>query len=170
MTTTPTSPSAIPFDGLARRRAGTSRGSNPGFFRHLERRIGQLGELGIEADLILFHPYDRLGLRRHGPAADDRYLRYVVARLAAFRNVWWSLANEYDLMRTRTRPTGTALPDRRASDDPYGHLRSIHNCRALFDHNEPVGDAREHAERVDVDKTAENADEWLYRDVGANPS
>ena len=28
--------------------------------------------------------------------ADDRYLRYAVARLAAYRNVWWSLANECD--------------------------------------------------------------------------
>ena len=30
--------------------------------------------------------------------SDDRYIRYAVARLAAFRNVWWSLANEFDIM------------------------------------------------------------------------
>ena len=29
---------------------------------------------------------------------DDRYVRYLVARLGAFRNVWWSLANEYDFL------------------------------------------------------------------------
>ena len=29
---------------------------------------------------------------------DDRYLRYCIARLSAFRNVWWSLANEFDFM------------------------------------------------------------------------
>jgi hypothetical protein len=37
---------------------------DPQFFRHLELRIGQLTELGIETDLILFHPYDRWGSRR----------------------------------------------------------------------------------------------------------
>jgi len=31
---------------------------NPEYFRHLEQRILDLGQRGIEADLILFHPYD----------------------------------------------------------------------------------------------------------------
>src|SRR5262249_53510248 len=35
-------------------------------------------------------------------AVDDRYVRYLVARLAAHRNVWWSLANEYDFMKELT--------------------------------------------------------------------
>ena len=87
-----------------RRATGTSPGSNPAFFRHLEQRIGQLRDLGIEADLILFHPYDKghWGFDRMTPDADDRYLRYVVARLAAYRNVWWSLANEWDFMKEKT--------------------------------------------------------------------
>jgi hypothetical protein len=34
---------------------------NPAFFRHLEQRVGDLLGLGIQADLILFHPYDRWG-------------------------------------------------------------------------------------------------------------
>ena len=55
---------------------------NPAFFRHLERRVSELGDLGIEADLILFHPYDegRWGFDRMNADADRRYLRYVVAR------------------------------------------------------------------------------------------
>ena len=71
---------------------------DPAFFRHLEQRVEQLAGLGIEADLILFHPYDRghWGFDRMAAAVDDRYLRYLVARLAAYRNVWWSLANEFD--------------------------------------------------------------------------
>ena len=32
---------------------------DPAFFQHLEKRIDQLNRLGIEADLILFHPYDK---------------------------------------------------------------------------------------------------------------
>jgi hypothetical protein len=31
---------------------------DPRFFRNLEERLAQLRDLGIEADLILFHPYD----------------------------------------------------------------------------------------------------------------
>jgi hypothetical protein len=70
---------------------------NPVHFRILEQRIRDLQELGIEADLILFHPYDRWGFSCMGRENDLFYLRYVMARFAAYRNVWWSLANEYDL-------------------------------------------------------------------------
>lgn len=33
------------------------------------------------------------------------YLDYLIRRLAAFPNVWWSLANEYDLCGAKTRTT-----------------------------------------------------------------
>jgi len=56
---------------------------NPLFFQHLEQRIQQLGQLGIEADLILFHPYDRWGYSKMSREADDRYLSYIIARCAA---------------------------------------------------------------------------------------
>ncbi len=32
---------------------------DPSFFQHLEKRIDDLNKLGIEADLIIFHPYDK---------------------------------------------------------------------------------------------------------------
>jgi len=57
----------------------------------------KLRDLGIQADLILFHPYDHWGYALMGAEADERYLRYTVARLAAYRNVWWSVANAWDL-------------------------------------------------------------------------
>ena len=75
---------------------------NPAFWHHLEERIGDLRDLGIESDLILFHPYDRWGYAKMDEASDDRYLKYAVARLSAFQNVWWSLANEWDLMRAKS--------------------------------------------------------------------
>ena len=50
---------------------------NPGFFAHIEKRIGDLSALGIEADLILFHPYDRWGYQSMTAEEDDRYLKYV---------------------------------------------------------------------------------------------
>lgn len=61
---------------------------DPAFFRHFEKRVAQLMAMGIEADLILFHPYDRWGYKFMPPEVDEAYLRYTVSRLAAYRNVW----------------------------------------------------------------------------------
>lgn len=110
---------------------------NPTFWKRLEERIGQLRELGIEADLILFHPYDRWGFAHMGRANNERYLRYAVARLAAYSNVWWSLANEYDLMRGWSMEDWDRAFQVIQRHDPAGHLRSIHNCGAFYDHGRP---------------------------------
>ncbi len=110
---------------------------NPAFFRHLEKRVAELGELGIEADLILFHPYDRWGFSDMGREADERYLGYLIARLAAYRNVWWSMANEYDLMPWKSMDDWDNLFRFLQSRDPHDHLRSIHNCRPFYDHGKP---------------------------------
>jgi hypothetical protein len=110
---------------------------NPEFFRHFEQRVEQLDELGIEADIILFHPYDRWGFATMPAEVDDYYLRYIVARLAAYRNVWWSLANEYDLMRAKSMADWDRFFRIIQENDPYQRLRSIHNCRPFYDHNKP---------------------------------
>jgi len=109
---------------------------NPAFFRHLEQRILDLQRLGIEADLILFHPYDRWGFAHMDAKSDERYLRYVVARLAAYRNVWWSLANEWDFMK-KEPAAWDRLFQIVQEVDPCGHLRSIHNGGQLYDHAKP---------------------------------
>ncbi|HWB87537.1 MAG TPA: DUF5060 domain-containing protein [Bryobacteraceae bacterium] len=110
---------------------------NPEFFRHLEKRVHDLQELGIEADLILFHPYDRWGYSHMPPEVDDRYLHYIVARLAAYRNVWWSMANEYDFLKAKTMADWDRFFRIVQESDPYQHLRSIHNGSVLYDHSKP---------------------------------
>ncbi|MCC9076572.1 DUF5060 domain-containing protein [Litorilinea aerophila] len=110
---------------------------NPAFFQHFETRVGQLRDMGIEADIILFHPYDRWGFATMPPEADDLYLRYVVARLAAYRNVWWSMANEFDLMKSKHEADWDRFFRIVQESDPYQHLRSIHNCRRFYDHGKP---------------------------------
>ncbi|MFH1717110.1 MAG: DUF5060 domain-containing protein [Planctomycetota bacterium] len=110
---------------------------NPGFFRHFEGRVGDLRDLGIEADLILFHPYDRWDYSRMDAQTDDRYLRYIVARLAAYRNVWWSFANEFDLMKSKTMEDWDRSFQIVQKYDPYNHMRGIHNCRGFYDHTKP---------------------------------
>ncbi len=131
-------PVFYPFAGTPPRAWDSTR-FNPEFFRHLEKRIGNLRDLGIEADLILFHPYDKghWGFDALGATADDRYLRYVIARLAAYRNVWWSLANEYDFMKAKTEADWDRLFQIVARDDPYSHPRSIHNGSLLYNHTHP---------------------------------
>ena len=112
----------------------------PEFFRHFEKRVGQLRELGIEADIILFHPYDEghWGFDQMEMEVNLRYLKYLFARLSAYRNVWWSMANEYDLMKKLSMEDWNTLIESVAKEDPYGHLISIHNCSAFFDHTNPL--------------------------------
>ena len=118
---------------------------NPRFFQHLERRVSDLGQIGIEADIILFHPYDRWGFSTMSAPDNDRYLRYIVARLAAYRNVWWSLANEYDLMKHLEEADWDRFFQIIQTHDPTQHLRSIHNFawleahdwHSFYDHGKP---------------------------------
>ncbi len=115
---------------------------DPEFWRQFEGRILDLQRLGIEADLILWHPYDRWGFKVMSDAEDDRYLRYCIARLSAFRNVWWSLANEYDFMSgAEVRDAGVKSIDDwdrffsiLANEDPHHRMRGIHNGRDWYDH------------------------------------
>jgi hypothetical protein len=113
---------------------------NPESFRHFEQQVQALGKLGIEADVIIFHPYDRWGYCDMSEAQDYRYVAYLTARLAAYRNVWWSLANEYDfLLNTKPMHQWERYFHIIEENDPYGHLRSIHNGdpEANYDHRKP---------------------------------
>jgi hypothetical protein len=110
---------------------------NPEFFQHFEKRVRQLMDLGIEADLILFHPYDRWGYQDMPSDVDERYLRYLIARLSSYRNVWWSMANEWDFMKKKKLADFDRYFRIVQECDPYGHLRSIHNGTILYDHAKP---------------------------------
>lgn len=124
----------------------------PAYFRHLEKRIADLKALGIEADLIVLHPYDRWGFSHMSAEQDDRYLRYLVARLAAFPNVWWSMANEYDFMFNKTLADWDRMIGVVADADPFGHLLSVHNGFAPYDYSDSrithVSIQRPYTERI----------------------
>ena len=136
--------------------AGDTTRFDPVFWAHLERLIADLQALGIQADLILFHPYDRWGFASMSAADDDRYVRYAVARLASFSNVWWSLANEFDLMKSKTTQDFTRLLHLVQSEDPSEHLRSIHYSRTMYDYASP---AVTHASMQTA--AFEDAPQWL---------
>jgi hypothetical protein len=122
----------------------------PEYFQALEKNIIALDKLGVEADLILFHPYDSWGFARMGKKFDQLYIQYVVARFASFKNVWWSLANEYDLLALAGQKPLSAwdtIGQTVHEEDPSGHLLSIHNfydppqhkgtTKNWYDHTKP---------------------------------
>ena len=91
------------------------------------KQVRGLRDIGVIADIILFHPYDYghwgfdcMGGRNQSTydlANDVTYLRYAVARLSSFSNVWWSLANEWDLIACKAEglPEGVSWDDLKVS-------------------------------------------------------
>jgi Domain of unknown function (DUF5605)/Domain of unknown function (DUF5060)/Protein of unknown function (DUF4038) len=145
-------PLLYPFEGTPPRDWDFSR-FNPKFFHHLEKRIADLRDLGIEADLMR-------------GAQDDRYLRYVISRLAAYRNVWWSLANEYDFMKEKREEDFERFGQIVSTSDPYHHLLSIHNGKQLFNHTRPW---ISHASIQNGSAVEDPARAVLYRDAYRKP-
>ncbi len=131
-------------------------------FQHVEKCIGQLMELGIQADLIMLHPYDRWGFSMMDAECDDLYWKYAIARFAAYRNVWWSLANEYDLMNAKTTADWERYAKIICEKDVYNHLRGIHNCIPFYDHTRPWI-THCSIQRQDLYKSSELVNEWRER-------
>ena len=109
------------------------RKPNIEFWHRFEGHLDRLEELGIQVDLILFHPYDCWGYSSMSQEDNLVYLDTVIRRLAARPNIWWSLANEYDLMTGWNLENWYEIEEFVARNDPYGHLLSNHNCTAAYD-------------------------------------
>jgi len=124
--------------------------------------------MGIQADIILFHPYDdgHWGFDRMDEVTNERYIKYVVARLAAYSNVWWSMANEFDFMEKKKPSDWDRYFQIVEKADPYGHLRSIHNGKRIYDHNKPWVT---HASIQNGSAVADFGRASLYRDVYYKP-
>jgi len=141
---------------------------NPVFFRRLDNFVAKLMALGIEADVILFHPYDggKWGFDAMPPEVDERYVRYLAARLSAYRNVWWSMANEYDQIKAKNDASFDRLFQIVQGADPFGHLRSIHNLFNVYDNNKPwvTHASIQNGSAVESDVSA-----VLFRDVWRKP-
>lgn len=132
---------------------------NPKYFQHVENCIYELQKRGIEADLIVMHPYDRWGFSYMNKEQDDLYWKYVIARFAAYSNVWWSLANEYDTLRAKNMEDWERYAAILCEKDPYAHLRSIHNCVHFYDHRRPWI-THCSIQKQEIYKTAEYTDKW----------
>lgn len=126
------------FEGTGRDNWDFSR-FNPAYFKSLDSCVLQLRNIGVEADLILFRPYDKgkWGFDMAGQEVNKHFARYMVARYAAFRNIWWSLANENSFIRSMTDEDWDELFQLVQEKDPYHHLRSIHNADRIYDYTKP---------------------------------
>ena len=107
------------------------------FWHRFEAILDRIMAMEIQVDLILFHPYDRWGFDALAQKDNLRYLDYLLRRLSARPGIWWSLANEYDLSRSKTLADWEEIEEFVAANDPYGHLLSCHNCIAFWDATRP---------------------------------
>src|SRR5690606_3260256 len=77
---------------------------NPVFFQNFDKLILQMRENGMNAELLLLNFYRRpfTDTTLWTPEREKRWLRYLLARYAAFDNIFmWTLSNEYE-----THPDG----------------------------------------------------------------
>ncbi len=133
-------PPTLPYEG-ERGKLDLKR-FRPDYFQRFEEDVQALLEKNIQADIILFHFYDfgYWGINPGLTAEEDLlYVRYIAARLSAYRNIWWCICNEYDLLLTptsgnthtvnsiSTQKDWDAIGRQLKAADPYGHPRCIHN-------------------------------------------
>lgn len=122
-----------------RREDGTWDTSRPcfAFWDRFDRRLCQMFDMGFQVDLILFYPYDCWGFSSMSREDDLRYLDYVLCRFAAYPNIWWSLANEYDVMSAKTMEDWYVIEEFVAEHDPFRHLIGNHHCISPWPHERP---------------------------------
>jgi hypothetical protein len=144
------------------------------FWQRLDRTVESLLELDIQADIILFNLYTPnwpkgLGClggpnaSTYNLANDQLFLRYIVSRLASYRNVWWSMSNEWNQASCKFTPPNSTVaaagtpgwwaPNAATpawntpiwdelfktvdTEDPSGHLMGIHNNAYLYNGSRP---------------------------------
>ncbi|WP_339319522.1 DUF5605 domain-containing protein [Paenibacillus sp. FSL R10-2734] len=110
---------------------------NPAYFARLEESVTDLDQLGVEAELILF-PGNSTGevTFQLTSEQEERYIRYVVSRFAAYRNVWWSMADVGDGSQRPDHDYRQAFRTLRECD--YGHhLCTIHGTPSSYNCGAP---------------------------------
>jgi hypothetical protein len=76
-----------------------------------------------------------------GKELNERYVRYMIARISAYRNVWWSLANEWDVPEIKDSIDWEGIGILLQNEDPHHRQRGIHNWydseEHFYDHSRP---------------------------------
>lgn len=104
------------------------------FWDAFERMLQIFYDHRVEVDLVLFHPYDWWGFAQMTKEEYLPYLTYLLARFAAYPNVWWSLANEYDAMSSFKKSDWDCIDQFISEKDAYGHMLSCHYMLKAYDY------------------------------------
>lgn len=107
------------------------------FWEDLDQLLYEFAEMGMQVDLILFHPYDRWGFSSLTYEECCMYLDFVVDRLTVHPNIWWSLANEFDTISEFNVEWWPKFAQRISQRDRRKHLLSNHNCLVYWDFKNP---------------------------------
>ena len=93
----------------------------------------------------------------------------MIARIGAFHNVWWSLANEYDFLLDR-KPAARwdAFFAEITRRDVHHRLTSIHNGEQLYDHAR-AGISHVSIQHSDTRRTAEWRARWAKPLINDEP-
>ena len=85
-----------------------------------------------------------------------------MARYGAYRNVWWSLSNEFDFIRIKTLEDWERYGQVVSSNDPFHRLLSVHNGGPNYDFSK---DWVTHCslQRVDFYRTTEDTDQFVEK-------
>lgn len=107
------------------------------FWQDQEDLIREFAAMGVQVDLILFHPYDRWGFSKLTYEECCCYLNYVVERLSGHPNIWWSLANEFDTVKEFDITWWQKFAQLITKKERKRHLLSNHNCLVYWDFHNP---------------------------------
>ncbi len=112
---------------------------NFAYWNKLDEVLAYLDSKGMVAELTIFHPYNQNNVFGTD-AQNDRFLKYVVARYAAYHNVTWNLSYEWVIADDAGHSNPQDQNDFNhfgslvRANDPWiardGGLRplSVHNC------------------------------------------
>ena len=103
---------------------------NIAYWQGLDEYVRYVESKGLVADLILFNPYGE-NVMWGTQDQDERYLRYILARYAAFPHVIWCVCNEWNYA-TKPRSYFDRMGAIIRNEDPW--VKEGANLRALSIH------------------------------------
>jgi hypothetical protein len=118
---------ALPGEELTARAFSTPDDPAPEYWQELDRRVAELNKAGLVADVILGSDQNHLAKVFPSFAQRERYVRYILARYAAF-NVTWQLVQEFEEYED-ARNTMKQLGSLVKKADPHNHPRTAHTVQ-----------------------------------------
>jgi hypothetical protein len=95
-----------------------------------EAVVDYMKSKGMIADLWFYSDDSPSLYLRAGSPEEDLYFKYMIARFAAYSNVTWNLALEYNEYRDDAWVISRAQFVK--ENDPFGHLLGVHRTDQLF--------------------------------------